>query len=147
MGIEDMTGKPLIRNGSIRRVAVCAMVVLALALGGCGITKSKTKSTPTVGNRIPILSRIEAGTKVDAGMSGREVVLPAAQANPDGAQAGGTASTSAGHLALSTTSRSILPLGSAKWLASMLPRAKSPGASSRQGRCAAALRSRSARFM
>jgi len=107
MGIEDMTGKPLIRNGSIRRVAVSAMVVLALALGGCGITKSKTKSTPTVGNRIPILSRIEAGTKVDAGMSGLEVVLPAAQANPDWAQAGGTASKSYGHLALGQAPRKI----------------------------------------
>ncbi|MFM9935093.1 MAG: pyrrolo-quinoline quinone, partial [Novosphingobium sp.] len=100
-----MTGKPTIRQASIRRLAVSAMVVLALALGGCGITKGKTKSTPTVGNRIAILSRIEAGTKVDAGMSALEVVLPPAEANPEWAQAGGTASKSYGHLALGAAPR------------------------------------------
>jgi outer membrane protein assembly factor BamB len=100
MGFEDMTAAT-----SIRRVAVSAMVVLALALGGCGITKSKTKSTPTVGNRIPILSRIEAGTKVDTGMSAIEVVLPLAEANPDWEQAGGSASKSYGHLVLPAAPR------------------------------------------
>ncbi len=105
MGTEDMSGAQLIRLGSIRRVGVSALVVLALALGGCGITKSKVKSTPTVGNRIPILSRIEAGTKVDAGMGGLEVVLPVAEANADWAQAGGTASKSYGHLVLAASPR------------------------------------------
>lgn len=100
MGFEDMTRTP-----SLRRVAVSAMLVLALALGGCGLTKGKTKSTPTVGNRIPILSRIEAGTKVDAGMSTIEVVLPLAEANPDWEQAGGSASKSYGHLVLSSAPR------------------------------------------
>lgn len=83
------------------------MVVLALALGGCGLTKGKTKSTPTVGNRIPILSRIEAGTKVDPGMSTIEVVLPLAEANPDWEQAGGSASKSYGHLVLSSAPRKV----------------------------------------
>ena len=100
MGFEDMSGAR-----SIRRVAVSAMVVLALALGGCGLTKGKTKSTPTVGNRIPILSRIEAGTKVDAGMGAIEVVLPLAEANPDWEQAGGSASKSYGHLVLAQAPR------------------------------------------
>lgn len=102
MGTEDMT-----RAKFIQRVAVSAMVVMALALGGCGITKGKAKSTPTVGNRIPILSRIEAGTKVDTGMSALEVVLPLAEANPDWAQAGGTASKSYGHLVLSQAPRRV----------------------------------------
>jgi outer membrane protein assembly factor BamB len=100
MGTEDMTTTPPKPNLAFRRIAVSALVVVALALGGCGITKSKTKSTPTVGNRIPILSRIEAGTKVDEGMSALDVVLPVAEANADWEQAGGTASKAYGHLAL-----------------------------------------------
>lgn len=105
MGPDDMTRAPSIRHTAIRRIAVSTMVVLALALGGCGITKSKVKSTPTVGNRIPILSRIEAGTKVDTGMSALEVVLPLAEAIPEWPQAGGTASKSYGHLVLSQNPR------------------------------------------
>ncbi|MEI6641876.1 MAG: PQQ-binding-like beta-propeller repeat protein [Novosphingobium sp.] len=92
---------------SIRRIAVAAMVVVALALGGCGLTKGKTKSTPTVGNRIPILSRIEAGTKVDTGMAVLDVVLPVAEPNPDWEQAGGSASKSYGHLALGAAPRKV----------------------------------------
>ncbi|MEO0032355.1 MAG: hypothetical protein RIS94_2113 [Pseudomonadota bacterium] len=83
-----------------RQAGVAGMVVLALALSGCGIGKGKTKSTPTVGERVPILSRIEAGTKVDTAISAMTVVLPPAEANADWAQAGGTASKSYGHLAL-----------------------------------------------
>ncbi len=108
MGTEDMTTTtPNNRPLALRRLAVSAMVVVALALGGCGLTKSKTKSTPTVGNRIPILSRIEAGTKVDQGMAVLDVVLPVAEPNPDWEQAGGTASKSYGHLALAENPRKV----------------------------------------
>jgi outer membrane protein assembly factor BamB len=102
MDVKDMT-----RARMIRRIAVATVVVVALALGGCGLTKGKTKSTPTLGNRIPILSRIEAGTKVDAGMSVLDVVLPPAEANPDWEQAGGTASKSYGHLVLAQAPRKV----------------------------------------
>lgn len=102
MGTEHMTS-----TTPFRRIAVSALVVVALALGGCGLTKSKTKSTPTVGNRIPILSRIEAGTKVDQGMAVLDVVLPLAEPNPDWEQAGGTASKSYGHLALGENPRKV----------------------------------------
>lgn len=102
MGTEHMTS-----TTPLRRIAVSALVVVALALGGCGLTKSKTKSTPTVGNRIPILSRIEAGTKVDQGMAVLDVVLPLAEPNPDWEQAGGTASKSYGHLALGENPRKV----------------------------------------
>jgi hypothetical protein len=102
MGIEDMTGAKL-----IRRTAVSAMVVVALALSGCGITKGKTKSTPTVGVRVPILSKIDSGTKVDEGMSALDVVLPVAEANSDWEQAGGTASKSYGHLVLAEAPRKL----------------------------------------
>ena len=84
----------------IRQAGAAGVMIFALALGGCGIGKSKTKSTPTVGQRVPILSRIEAGTKVDTAISGIDVVLPPAEANADWAQAGGTASKSYGHLAI-----------------------------------------------
>ncbi|MFM2371777.1 MAG: hypothetical protein RIS85_1499, partial [Pseudomonadota bacterium] len=49
---------------NVRRASLASVLVLALALGGCGIIggKDKAKTTPTVGQRTPILSKIEAGT-------------------------------------------------------------------------------------
>ena len=96
-------------NGSSRsgRGSVAVALMLVLALGGCGIGKKKAKSTPAMGERIPVLSRIEAGTKVDAGMSAMEVVVPLAEANPDWPQAGGTASKSYGHLVLGSALRQV----------------------------------------
>jgi outer membrane protein assembly factor BamB len=58
------------------------------------------KTTPTVGNRMPILSRIESGAEVDPALAGISVVLPPARTNPEWAQVGGSASKSYGHLAL-----------------------------------------------
>lgn len=77
-------------------------VLLVAGLAGCGVFgggKGGPK-TPTVGNRVPILSRIEAGAKVDPALASIAVVLPAAETNSEWAQAGGTASKSYGHLAL-----------------------------------------------
>ena len=56
--------------------------------------------TPTIGNRQPILSRIETGAKVDPSLATTSVILPPASANANWAQAGGTASKAYGHLAL-----------------------------------------------
>lgn len=58
-------------NPNIRRASLASVLVLALALGGCGIFggKDKAKTTPTLGQRVPILSKIEAGTKVDDSIS------------------------------------------------------------------------------
>ena len=52
---------------ALRRLgAISTAAVLAIALSGCGIFGGKGgPKTPTVGNRVPILSRIEAGTRVD----------------------------------------------------------------------------------
>ena len=72
--------------------------LLAATLTGCGGGGEKT--TPTVGQRMPILSRIEAGTEVDPALAAISVVLPPARANPEWAQPGGSASKSYGHLAL-----------------------------------------------
>lgn len=58
------------------------------------------KTTPTVGNRVPILSRIESGAEVDPALAAISVVLPPARANNEWAQPGGSASKSYGHLAL-----------------------------------------------
>ncbi|WP_427964898.1 PQQ-binding-like beta-propeller repeat protein [Altererythrobacter sp.] len=81
-----------------------AAAALAMALTGCSgglFGGGDKKSTPTVGDRIPVLSRIESGTTVDPTMAGVSVVLPPAQVNSEWAQGGGSASKASGHLALS----------------------------------------------
>lgn len=86
------------KANSIRALAVPAALGLALALGGCGGKKGPT--TPTVGNRVPILSRVESGAKVDPTLAQVSVVLPAAELNPDWPQAGNTPGKAYGNLAL-----------------------------------------------
>ncbi|OAN81562.1 pyrrolo-quinoline quinone [Erythrobacter sp. EhN03] len=80
---------------------------LAIGLGACGGGLfgggDGKKVTPTVGDRQPILSRIETGAKVDPALASVSVVLPPAQANASWAQAGGNAGKSYGHLALATS--------------------------------------------
>ncbi|WP_336978194.1 PQQ-binding-like beta-propeller repeat protein [Altererythrobacter fulvus] len=89
------------RISTRRLVALPMLVVMATALSACGVFGGKDKpKTPTVGNRVPILSRIEAGTTVDPALSATSVVVPAPQVNADWSQAGGTASKSYGHLAI-----------------------------------------------
>ena len=84
-----------------RLLALPSVLVLALALSACGIFHGKDKpKTPTLGNRQPILSHIEAGAKVDPALAGVAVVIPPPQVNADWSQAGGAASKSYGHLAL-----------------------------------------------
>jgi len=87
------------RRRLVRRAGMAGVIALAVAVSGCA-GKHKVKTTPTVGQRVPILSRIEAGTKVDTAISGMQVVLPPAEVNTEWAQGGGTASKSYGHLAL-----------------------------------------------
>lgn len=87
---------------TLRRASLASVLVLALALGGCGVFggKDKAKTTPTIGQRQPILSKIEAGTKVDDSISLLSVVLPAPEANAEFAQGGGNAAKSYGHAAI-----------------------------------------------
>ncbi|GGD88835.1 pyrrolo-quinoline quinone [Tsuneonella deserti] len=89
-----------------KALSTTGRVALALALS-VGLTAcaglfggGDKKVTPTVGNRIPILSRIESA-KVDPSLAGVSVILPPATVNAEWAQAGGTAGKSYGHLALS----------------------------------------------
>ncbi|MFC3213654.1 outer membrane protein assembly factor BamB family protein [Novosphingobium panipatense] len=94
------------RNTTSRPRARKVMPLIALALvaglSGCkvfGGGKGPAK-TPTVGERVPILSRIESGAKVDPTLGAVSVILPPAQVNPTWAQGGNTASKAYGHLAL-----------------------------------------------
>ncbi|HKX79429.1 MAG TPA: PQQ-binding-like beta-propeller repeat protein [Novosphingobium sp.] len=81
---------------------LAATLLMCAAVAGCGVFGGKGgPKTPTVGDRIPILSRIESGAKVDPALANVAVILPPPQANADWPQAGGTASKSYGHLALS----------------------------------------------
>ncbi|HEX9953920.1 MAG TPA: PQQ-binding-like beta-propeller repeat protein [Allosphingosinicella sp.] len=77
------------------------VIVAASLLGGCGILDKKKKGTPTLGERIAVLSS-EAAIEVDPALAGVPVTLPAAEANAQWAQPGGNASKSMGHLALGT---------------------------------------------
>ena len=85
-------------------VAQATIIALAsAALAGCGgglFGGGDKKATPTIGERMPILSRIESGAKVSPDLANVTVVLPPAQTNAEWAQVGGTASKSYGHLAL-----------------------------------------------
>ncbi len=81
------------------RVAFAAGL-LATALTGCG-GKGDKKVTPTVGQRVPILSRIESGAEVDSALASVSIVLPPERRNAEWAQVGGNAAKSYGHLALS----------------------------------------------
>lgn len=82
----------------------CAVCVLATAATGCagGLFggSDDTKTTPTIGERVPVLSRVESGAKVDPTLAGVSVILPPAAPNAAWAQVGGSASKSYGHLAL-----------------------------------------------
>ncbi|MEW4448372.1 PQQ-binding-like beta-propeller repeat protein [Qipengyuania sp. JC766] len=77
-----------------KALALGSVAVLAACGGG---TK---KATPTVGERTPVLSRIETGAAVDPALSGVSVIVPPAQVNQSWAQPGGNAGKSTGHLAL-----------------------------------------------
>lgn len=86
----------------IARAALLAGI-MAAGLTGCKgglFGGGDDKATPTVGNRMPILSRIESGAEVDPALAAISVVLPPARANAEWSQAGGSASKSYGHLAL-----------------------------------------------
>ena len=79
--------------------------VLALSVAGCsgGLFGGgdKKKDTPTLGERVPVLTRIQAdGVNVDPSLASTAVVLPPFQTNTEWAMAGGTASKSYGHPAL-----------------------------------------------
>ncbi len=85
---------------SVRSFTV--LTIAALALAGCGVFGGggdKKSRTPTIGERVPILTS-EAGVAVEPALADVEVLLPPAQVNTDWAQPGGNAAKSMEHLAL-----------------------------------------------
>ena len=74
--------------------------LLALPLAGCGVFKGDGgPRTPTIGNRVSILSN-DNSIKVDPATAAIAVVLPDPVVNAAWAQSGGNASKSMGHPAL-----------------------------------------------
>lgn len=88
------------RMQSPLRLAIGILLAAGLASCAGGLFGGAKKSTPTVGDRVPILSRIESGAKVDPEIAAIAIVLPPAQANAEWGQPGGSASKAAGHYAL-----------------------------------------------
>lgn len=88
-------------HGKRGAILASALALTMTGCGGGGLFGGGEKTTPTVGNRTPILSVIQNGAKADPSLAGVSVVLPPAQANSEWAQVGGSASKSYGHLALS----------------------------------------------
>lgn len=74
----------------------------ALALAGCGIFGGRDHTTPTVGNRTPILVS-ESDIEVDPQIANAPIVLPPAAVNAGWVQPGGAADHAPGHLALSAS--------------------------------------------
>ena len=103
--------KDTLMNSNLRNSPLAAPLVLglALALAGCGVFggKAKTIATPTVGNRVPILTQVDTGAKVDPALASQAVVLPPATENAEWAQAGGAANKSYGNLALAAAPQKI----------------------------------------
>ncbi|HEX6375676.1 MAG TPA: PQQ-binding-like beta-propeller repeat protein [Allosphingosinicella sp.] len=82
------------------------LLVLAAAslVGGCGVLggKGKKNVTPTVGERISVLSQ-ERVLEVDPALAGIAVTLPPAMPNAEWAQSGGNAAKSMVHVALGSS--------------------------------------------
>jgi outer membrane protein assembly factor BamB len=77
---------------------VFALTALSL-LGGCGVFNKAKPKTPTIGERVSVLST-ESRIEVDPALADVAIALPPADANAEWAQPGGTPSKSMGHLAL-----------------------------------------------
>ncbi len=111
----SLSGHTSARRSLVRAGAVMLLLsgVLAggLTMGGeaqASIFGHKPRpTTPTVGNRIPILSRVEGGATVDKDLATLAVILPPAEENADWAQPGGTANKSYGNLALGAAPKKV----------------------------------------
>ncbi len=95
---------------TLRRTATrFAAPIMALALAGCaggglfGGGGDDDPETPTVGNRIPILSRIATEITADPALASTAVIVPTATTNTTWPQAGGNAAKVPGHVTLSTS--------------------------------------------
>lgn len=79
---------------------IVAALVCVTLLAGCGVLgRNRRPTTPTVGQRIPVLGT-EGTVEADPLLAAIPVAVPAATANTDWSQSGGNASKSMGHVAL-----------------------------------------------
>ena len=76
-----------------------SMVVAAGLMASCGVINRGKKVTPTVGERIAVLTS-ETDIQVDEATAAMPIVLPTATENADWAQPGGNASKSLQHVSL-----------------------------------------------
>ena len=80
--------------------AALLLATTATVLSGCSVFRGDgPPTTPTVGNRTPILA-VGSSLEVDPAIAGLEVILPPAVTNTDWNQPGGNAAKSVGHVAL-----------------------------------------------
>jgi outer membrane protein assembly factor BamB len=89
------------QRSAARTTLIIAMASLALA--SCGVFKkggSKSR-TPTIGERIPILS-FETRTEAEPELKDLAIVLPSPETNAEWAQPGGSPAKIGGHLVLAT---------------------------------------------
>ena len=83
------------------KISVKASVAIAalMALSACGVFKGGKKTTPVLGNRVPILVS-EDDAKADPSLANVQVLLPDPTTNNSWTQPGGNATKAMGHLAL-----------------------------------------------
>ena len=102
-------------RGTLRRLAVPTLIGFSLALTACG-GKDRV-STPTVGKREPVLSKISSEIEPDPALASTSVVVPQPTVNDAWSQPGGNASNNPGNLALAdapTRAWSVRIKGSSK---------------------------------
>lgn len=97
--VMGMNGKP----GPKFRRSLALLLAASLALGGCGIFKKANKArTPTVGERIPILS-FETRAEAESELGDLAIILPPAERNAEWSQPGGSAAKQGGQLELAAS--------------------------------------------
>lgn len=92
------------RSAGLRSFVILLMACVALA--GCGIFKKSARRTPTIGERIPILS-FETQPEAEAELQNTAVVLPPPEANASWAQPGGSPAKIGGHLTLAAEPKQL----------------------------------------
>ncbi len=78
---------------------IFAALAIAILLSGCGVLRGRRATTPTVGERIPVLG-VEGQVSADPALADIPVTVPPPVVNSDWAQSGGNASKSLAHVAL-----------------------------------------------
>lgn len=93
-----MTDRNMLRASPTRTAVLVLMAGLALA--SCNVLKKgERRRTPTIGERIPILS-FETRAEAETELKDTAIVLPAPETNADWTQPGGSAAKVGGHLVL-----------------------------------------------